>query len=159
VDIFAHGLWSYQLVGRRSRIWPAVVSGVAPDLFAFAPYVTERLVRGELAVGKPETVVIPTYVFRLYDISHSLLIAGFVFALLYLILRRVPSFLLAWPLHIAMDIPTHSRLFFPTPFLWPLLDYRVDGIPWSTPWFLLVNYAALVSLFAFHASRKRKGRK
>ncbi|MDZ7374082.1 MAG: hypothetical protein ONB23_08950 [candidate division KSB1 bacterium] len=154
MDIFAHGLWSYQLVGRRGRVWPAVLVGTAPDLFAFLPYTTERLVRGQLwqpATGLPD---FPLYVFRLYDVSHSLVVAAVVIGLVYLLRKRIPLFLVAWPLHILFDIPTHSRAFFPTPFLWPFSNLRVNGVPWSTPWLMLLNYGVLALLFALQARRR-----
>jgi hypothetical protein len=50
-------------------------------------------------------------------------------------------------LHILCDIPTHTTSYFPTPFLWPFSTPFVNGIPWSTPWFMAANYT---SLFLFY---------
>jgi hypothetical protein len=52
-----------------------------------------------------------------------------------------------WPLHIIMDIPTHSREFFPTPFLWPISDVTFNGISWATAWFMIANYSLLAIVF------------
>ena len=38
---------------------------------------------------------------------------------------------IAWPFHIILDFFTHSIEYFPTPILWPISDYKFDGIPWS----------------------------
>ncbi len=57
--------------------------------------------------------------------------------------RRFPYELLGWLLHILIDIPTHSYSFYPTPFLWPISQYKFDGISWGTPWFMIVNYSSL----------------
>ena len=36
----------------------------------------------------------------------------------------------AWLLHIAVDIPTHSRRQWGPKFLWPFSDFSVDGVSW-----------------------------
>jgi hypothetical protein len=41
--------------------------------------------------------------------------------------------MLGWLLHIAIDIPTHSFRYYATRFLWPVSDFRIDGIAWRTP--------------------------
>mgnify|MGYP001572196393 CR=1 FL=1 len=48
-----------------------------------------------------------------------------------------------------MDIPTHAGERIATPFLWPVSDYRFNGISWSEPVFILVNYTALITVFAY----------
>jgi hypothetical protein len=55
--------------------------------------------------------------------------------------------MLGWALHILIDIPTHSLRFFATPFLWPLSDYRFNGISWGNRWFMLANYTALAIVY------------
>jgi len=46
------------------------------------------------------------------------------------------------------DIPTHTESYFPTPFLWPLPTPFVNGIPWSTPWAMLANYAGTIVVYS-----------
>jgi hypothetical protein len=60
----------------------------------------------------------------------------------------LPLAYLAWLGHILVDIPTHSKRFFPTPFLWPISDYKVDGISWGVRWFMLANYGSLAAAYA-----------
>lgn len=58
--------------------------------------------------------------------------------------------MLAWPLHILVDIPTHSERFFPTPFLWPLSDFHVDGHPWSDPRIFIPNVILIAGLYTWY---------
>jgi len=44
--------------------------------------------------------------------------------------------------------PTHTESYFPTPFLWPLPTPFVNGIPWSTPWVMLANYASMTIVYS-----------
>ena len=41
-----------------------------------------------------------------------------------------PRWLLAWLLHILVDIPTHARRHWAPQFLWPCSTYTVDGVSW-----------------------------
>lgn len=52
--------------------------------------------------------------------------------------------MLAWPLHILIDIPTHTAEFFPTPFLWPVSNFHVDGISWGNPFIFYPDLILLV---------------
>jgi hypothetical protein len=75
-------------------------------------------------------------------------IAGAVIAIVWLIRQQLVKPLFAWPLHILIDIPTHTSAFFPTPFLWPLSDYRISGVSWTTRWFFLTNVVVLALWYA-----------
>ena len=61
-----------------------------------------------------------------------------------------------WLLHILIDIPSHTLRLYPTPFLWPLSDLKVDGISWGRPWFLALNYTALLIAFIVLRLRSKK---
>ena len=61
--------------------------------------------------------------------------------------RRVVLAMLGWLLHIVIDVPTHSLRYYVTEFLWPVSDYRIDGIAWWTPWFWAATYGALGAVF------------
>jgi hypothetical protein len=57
-----------------------------------------------------------------------------------------------------MDIVSHAKDFFPTPFLWPLSDARIDGVPWSEAMAFLPNVLLLALLYAWlFFTRKRRG--
>jgi hypothetical protein len=77
--------------------------------------------------------------------------------LLWVIFKKPILEFMAWGLHILVDIPTHSSAFFPTPFLWPLSDFMVDGVGWSSPWIFFPNLILLVVFYLwFFVHKKRK---
>ena len=165
MDVFSHGLWGGITVGRgsRKRYWTAVAIGVAPDVLAFGPFMVSRLVNQGTEffshLGKrPELSIIPEYVHSLYHVTHSFMVFVLVFALVWAIRRKPMMELLAWGLHICMDIPTHGNAFFPTPFLWPLSDFHVDGIPWSRPYIFFPNWGLLFLLYSWFFYSKAKSR-
>ena len=83
----------------------------------------------------------------LYQIGHSLVVFAVVFGVSALVARRPVVGLLGWPLHIVIDMATHSHRYYATRFLWPLSDYGFDGIPWWTPWFHWCTYGALAVVY------------
>lgn len=163
MDIVSHGLWGGLAFGRKNRrsFWIAFFCGIAPDLFSFGIFSAMNilgLVSGpDWSNGPPDPRSIPDYVYHLYNMTHSLVMFAVVFLVVWAIRKKPLYELFAWPLHILMDIPTHSTQFFPTPFLWPFVDYRVDGIPWSHPYIFFPNWIFLILLYLyFFVYRKRK---
>ena len=159
MDILAHGLWGGVTFGRKKLLGLAILFGVLPDLLAFGPFFVIKLINRTFQFGKPNLAEIPNWVFTSYDFSHSLFTA----IILYLIIRYFNKTLsytfLAYPLHILCDIFTHSKSFFPTPFLFPISDFKVNGISWSDPTFMLVNYSAIITayiIFFITKARKKK---
>jgi hypothetical protein len=160
MDVIAHGLWAAaaaigkrNLAGKRLPVGWMTWWAMFPDVFAFGPSVAMALWlrlaggpdygpavhRGHLphvGLGLP-----------LYPAGHSLVIFALVFGLVAVVARRPVLGLLGWLLHILMDIPTHSLEFYATRFLWPIAGWRIDGISWRTPWFLLCTYIALVLVY------------
>src|SRR5687768_6821510 len=134
MDIFAHLLWSVALYWQHPKRWLVGFVGFMPDMISFGPHTIASIIIGTM--GKPELHTIPKYVFVMYDISHSLVVYAAVAAVLWYVWR--PAFWLSfgWPLHIIIDMPTHTQEFFPTPLFWPLSDFTVSGISWATGWFM-----------------------
>jgi membrane-bound metal-dependent hydrolase YbcI (DUF457 family) len=166
VDTLAHGLWggaAFYPYGRR-RFAAAFAVGMAPDLLSFGlfhlthPEWLKLRLAGKIS-GPPPLSILPAYLFHAYNLTHSLVVWAALFALLWLLLRRPPWIWLAWGLHILCDIPTHDTRYLPTPYLWPLPTPFVQGIPWTTPWFMAVNYTALLAVYLglFFYVRKRRG--
>ncbi len=162
MDIFAHGLWTnaiFESVARvkqktrsRREIWLAILFGVAPDIFAFGSLLITNIV-----TGFGNYMLIPSYVYGLYNFSHSLLIFISVFIIVGAIRGRPYWLLSAWGLHILIDLYSHSRSFFATPFLFPLSSFTVSGISWDTPIFFALNYIALAVVYLWlYAWRKSK---
>ena len=172
MDILSHGLWA-ALLGKLYRLktkeklnlWWAFLWGMFPDLFAFTPgfawivwMVTfGRLSFSDLPFREPAVqngLPILKLTSFLYSVSHSLVI--FIIVLLVIMLIRkyllnlkqiLPIAMLGWALHILADIPTHSYRFYPTPFLWPISSFKINGFSWAQPWFMILNYSLMIILF------------
>lgn len=151
MDIVSHALWGYAITLRKSKFLLAALFGALPDLFAFTIPFIFNLFNG--GFDHHNIPVFGEYVNVLYSISHSLFIAILVFAIIYAIRKKVYIWMLGWPLHILIDIPTHSLEFFATPFLFPISDLRFDGIPWSNPFIFFTNWT-LIALFYTYLFRK-----
>ncbi len=155
MDIVSHGLWGALAFGRQSRksFWLAFGIGLAPDLFSFGILWVAASVglahKPDFSHGLPPESSIPPYVHHLYDVTHSFVLFLTVFALVWVIAKRPVWELGAWGLHVLVDIPTHSFAFFPTPFLWPLSDWKFDGWPWSQPAILIPNFTVLLLLYGW----------
>ena len=178
MDILAHTLWTTAVArkgniegekkGKKFKVnifWMAFF-GIFPDLFAFTiPFIISfyRIITGQEIFSSFTTRHQVADGFNLahtlYQYSHSLVIWLLVFFIVWLIWRRPRWELLGWMFHILIDIPSHSVLFFPTPFLFPISSYVFPyGIAWSNMWFMITNYTALLLVwggFLFKKHRKK----
>jgi hypothetical protein len=175
MDILAHTLWTNagaraanKVAEKRGKPWRVSVGwaaffGVAPDFFAFTvPFVIAMyraifldipFVRGPQAldVGGFDLAA------YLYQFSHSVVIWTLVFVLVWVLSRRPRWELLGWLLHILIDIPSHSINFYPTPFLFPISEYRFPyGVSWANRWFMMINYSALLVVWLAIGLRRRR---
>ncbi|MDI6717535.1 MAG: hypothetical protein QMD86_00575 [Patescibacteria group bacterium] len=142
--------------------------GIFPDIFSFTPvfiWLFGNLVLGTIDfqnLPKPDgiepaqkdTLPIFRLTSMLYNASHSIIIFLIVFGFALIIKRILFSEnqimtweMGAWLFHISIDIPTHSYQFYPTPFLWPISDWKFNGFSWGTPWFMIINYSALAVVY------------
>lgn len=64
--------------------------------------------------------------------------------------------LLGWWLHLALDIPTHSREYYAVTVLYPFSEWSFDGVAWPTPWLLGVDWVLLVAAWAALAFTSRR---
>ncbi|MBU0894005.1 MAG: metal-dependent hydrolase [Nanoarchaeota archaeon] len=149
MDVISHGLWAILLVKgifNKGKLWLAFLVGILPDVIPFGiPFV--QIIFSGSTLGKEQVINAPSYVHILYGLTHSLLIVTIVFLLIYLIKKKIYIWVLAWPLHILIDIPTHSNEFFPTPFLYPISNFTVNGILWTNPYIFFPNWVLLIILF------------
>ncbi|MBD0316470.1 MAG: hypothetical protein ICV75_07240 [Nitrospiraceae bacterium] len=156
MDIVSHGLWGGIAFGRRrpSGYWLAFVIGVAPDLLSFGVLWAAALLgvseKPDFSHGTPPESSIPQYVHHLYNVTHSLVVFAIVFSVVWISLKRPVWELGAWALHVAVDVPTHSYAFFPTPVLWPLSDWKFDGWQWTAPEILIPNFMLLSLLYLWY---------
>ena len=172
MDILAHGLWvsvgaqALTQHGQPVSTRGAIAWGIAPDLVAFTPlfgFLLLGVVDGNLTwaqFANPESLGHPSLnghpIFPLTAVLYSLGHSAVVFAAVLAIAcwwRRRPCWEMGgWGLHILLDIPTHTHDFYPTPFLWPLLDWTVNGISWTETWMLGLNYIAILMSWAWLAT-------
>lgn len=182
MDVFSHGLWAATAaktinIKKRTKInlFFAACWGVFPDVFAFGPaffWIIWLRLRGiNIIPIRPENAdaleqsgggpfVLSNH---LYNFSHSLFVLATVLGLVVLVKfliekkmswRFLPLTMLGWPMHILMDIPTHSYKFYPTPFLWPISNWKFDGFSWGQWWFILLNYGSLVTVYIYFRIKK-----
>ena len=152
MDTVSHALWGKGVFGYRGNPYWSLFFGALPDLFSFGIYFLFNLLLNSSNVKfeKPALDQLPGWLFNLYDISHSLLIASIFITLVYFFINKNFAFaMLAWPLHIMLDFPFHTADFFPTPILWPIVNVRFDGIPWSDPYIWFSNIGGLIILYTY----------
>ncbi len=154
MDTLSHALWGKGLFGYRKYRWYSFLFGALPDLFSFGIYFIHSIFfSSSPLMGRPTRSEIPEWVYSLYDISHSLVIASIFIFIAYKINKEFAFPMLAWPAHIILDFFTHSIEFFPTPILWPISDFKFDGIPWSNP---IVFFANVICIFFLFIYRRKK---
>jgi len=162
MDIFSHSLWGGITVGRKKRsdFIYAVSFSLLPDLFGegimFLLVVLGVKNMPGLEHGHPDIIEFPMYAQNFYNATHSLIIFLLAFSLVWLLRKKVFLPLAAWGIHILIDIPTHSFGLFPTPFLWPLTNFKIDGIHWGSPLILIPNFAMLIILYLFWLFNRSK---
>ena len=164
MDIFSHGLWGSLAFGRKNRksFWLAFLCGTGPDFFSFGIFFAAVILglsdRPDFS-EPPVSSNIPHYVTELYQFTHSFVIFLILFFMLWTFFQRPVWEFSAWGLHILFDIPTHSYRFFPTPFLWPISRFEVNGIPWASPQVFIPNFTLLAACYIwFFLYRRRKRR-
>jgi hypothetical protein len=178
MDILAHTLWANAgargVNGLRAKTGKAKIIhpgwtgfwGVFPDLFAFTiPFVVMiwRVIIGQAPLSQwhDHHAVLGGFDLAayLYQWSHSLVIWAAVFIIVWIISKRPRWELLGWALHILIDIPSHVIDFYPTPFLFPISEYRFPyGLQWSNMWYMIINYAALAGVWIWIIVKKRKSK-
>lgn len=168
MDVLAHALWSNVLLKgipptrykTRAARW-GMFFGVLPDLVSFGPlfvYYVWQLATGRATyTAGPPVHLSGTPLFKYasvsYNFSHSLVIWLITLLIIWAVLKKFPWPFLAWGLHIGIDIFSHTKEFFATPFLFPISDFKVSVISWSDPVFMLVNYGLLLLIYLFIISR------
>lgn len=180
MDILAHGLWAGS-AGKAINLKKKgplklklmVVWGIFPDFFAFSiafswmigsyifPFIPklDHIGPSNMEPATQNGRFIFHLTHSLYSISHSLIVFFIVFGLFWLIFRKPVWVMGGWILHILMDIPSHSYDFYPTPFLWPVSDFKINGVHWGTPWFMITNYSLIVITYLVLYIWKKRNKK
>lgn len=158
MDFISHGLYGGVAFGRKNRkmFWWAFFFGMMPDVLVFGPFFVQRIISAIsnhtsfIPVSRPEAMHIPSYVYEGYNITHSIVVFLFVFSIVWFLMRKPPLLILGWPLHILMDLFTHTPEFFPTPIFWPLSNVHfTHGISWANPVIYFPNLALLGVLYTY----------
>lgn len=169
MDIISHGLWTgalskiVKIKKKKFNFWWTAFWGMFPDVFAFViPGVIFFFVIlfqtgfnfsnwSSIIQSSPYLNIIE----MLYSISHSLIIFSAVFLLIWLIFKKPVWIMFGWLLHILIDIPTHKIEHFATPFLWPISNFKIDGlIYWREPLFMIVDIVLLIVVYGILFLRK-----
>ena len=149
MDIISHALWTnlvFKELPVEQRIW-AISFGVAPDFVSFSLLTVKMFIRKTIFFKPPLRKMTP-YVYKLYKITHSLIVwLGFFLVLKIFHLDFWALVFCGWGLHILFDIFTHTSEYFPTPILWPFSRFHFSGINWPNKWFMLFNYLVLTFLY------------
>ena len=152
MDTLSHAFWGKGFFGYRGRPYWSLFFGALPDLCSFGLYFLFSFLTNPstIKIQKPELHELPDWLFTLYDISHSIIIAFMFISVFYFFINKNFAFaMLAWPLHILLDFPFHTADFFPTPILWPIINVAFDGISWGNPYVWFSNIAGLIALYIY----------
>ena len=146
MDILAHALWGLIFFDSLDmNLYLIILFSLLPDFSAFS-FEFVKLILGfkKFPHSKEEArKKIPRYVGKIYNFTHSLVLVGCLFLILFIFYRSFSWYILPWILHILLDIPSHPRDFFGTPIFYPFSSYKFDGYEWGKKWFMIVNYSLI----------------
>ncbi len=165
MDIVAHALWAgigVAVLRRRRPMTPAAVTltvalAALPDVLQLLPVAawwlfadgTWAALRGFVVAVPGQEPGLPQAVqgwsHHLHCVMHSAPVAALVTAVVWAARRSIWLPLLGWWSHIVIDVFTHSADYYAVPVLYPFTERGFDGIAWTTPWFLALNYVAIVA--------------
>lgn len=155
MDTLSHALWGYGLFGFKRYAVLAIFFGGMPDLISFGAFMLMNLIDGTFQIGKPALDTLPSWVFLHYALGHSFIICMPLIGLFALWRKDIAFAMLAWPFHIVLDFPFHTKAYFATPIFWPISDFKIDGIPWSH-WYIWWPNVAGVAILLFYRYRQKK---
>jgi hypothetical protein len=87
---------------------------------------------------------LPDYANRIYAYTHSLILAALLFLFLFVAYKPISLYILPWIIHILVDIPSHDKKNLPTPFLYPISEFKVNTHPLIMKWFPIANYSLII---------------
>lgn len=130
MEPLTHTLLTCKLIGKETRV---LVAGVGPDISFYLTYplwmmVQEKSIHTLTTVEWPDP---PQWMEILHHACHSLPVALAGAVVVRILRGQWPRReLMAWSLHIIVDVPTHSRRLWGPRFLWPLSNVVVNGVSW-----------------------------
>ncbi len=162
MDILAHGLWSntalyYKYPNNNKQRLTAVLFGVLPDIIPFTPsffYLLFAKTEFDFYSALHSQEWFYVWGREAYNFTHSFIIFIIVAAGLWVFKKNFYWPILAWGLHILMDLFTHPD-FFKTPFLFPISDYKIAfGIDWGHPIIMIPQYAFFAGWYSWWILKK-----
>lgn len=151
MDLISHGLINnliFKSLPTNERWW-AIIFGMLPDLISFSGVMKLEFFKKLLFFKKIPHAFIPLFVFKIYNITHSLVIWAIIFTVIWFLGFKIMAIaFIGWAVHIVIDIFTHSAKSFPTKIFWPLSDWNYSGFTWSSAKFLIIEYSILAILYA-----------
>lgn len=154
MDFVSHALWGGVSFGRKNKKIFLLAAGISilPDILTEGLFFVFYLLNiggiPDWENGHPNISDYPMFAQNLYNFTHSLVIFAFALAPSWVAAKKPVWIVGGWGLHILIDIPTHSLALFPTPFLWPISDFRVDGIGWDNPIILAIDIIMLIAAYS-----------
>jgi hypothetical protein len=147
MDTISHILWAYAFTMRKTKFLLIAFFGMLPDLVPFsAPLFSSIFLGGKYWNNVSE---LSSTIRFLYNISHSLFICLLVFLLIFAIRKKIYIWIIGWPLHILMDIPTHEKEFHATQFLYPISSFTIDGIRWTNEYIFIGNWILIFLVYTY----------
>lgn len=151
----SHALWGYGVFGYKRYAVLAIFFGAMPDLISFGVFMVMNLIEGTIKIGNPALESLPSWVFLHYALVHSFVISLPLIKLAALWRKGLAFAILAWPFHIVLDFPFHTKAYFATPLFWPISDFSVDGIAW-THWYIWGPKVAGIVILLYYRYRQKK---
>jgi len=155
MDYLAHTLWTRAIYHKSKHPWWGTFWGVFPDTISWVPFLIYRLFTSGISGGRP-SLILPPWMEFLYGFSHSIIIFAVAWLAIYIVKKSVPIYFYGWLFHIFIDVPTHSAAAWPTPFLWPISEYRFNGTSWGGQWFMIANYSGLLLVYIYLVYQRKK---
>ena len=156
MDTLSHALWGKGLFGYRGYGKLALFFGAMPDLSSFGLFFIIQIIDGVYTPGAPKLETLPDWLFFNYDISHSFITSFACIIFVNFFNKQIAFTMLAWPFHILLDFPFHSKAYFPTKLFYPVSNLSFDGIPWSNPEIWFPNIAGIIILFIYRTGSYKK---
>lgn len=180
MDILAHSLWAGAGLAVAARYRPistplstptvvaTVVLAALPDVLHMLPIVawwlwgdgTLATIRAYAIAVPGQEPVVPAMVevlsHHLHCIMHSALVCSAVSAVVWAVRRAWWIPLWGWWSHIVIDVFTHSADYYPSPVFYPITQRGFHGVAWNEPWFMALNYAALVGVGIWLLLKRKK---
>ena len=162
MDFVSHALWGGIAFGRRTRkaFLTAVGISLLPDVLTEGLFAVLSLLNiGGMPGwdhGHPDITAYPLWAQIFYNFAHSFIVFTLSFFLIWAFVGKPVWVAGAWGLHILIDIPTHSMELFPTPFLWPLSNFKIDGVGWHNPMVFGANALLLLGAYSLWLRRRKR---